>query len=98
MSNLRLIRIVFCGVAALYPCWFAAGAIRGRVLGFVFDRQERGIRPILGIPGASTQAEPLRVGASLSDAAISTAQDFALGVVEKSNELIQMSGLSGSVS
>jgi hypothetical protein len=38
------------------------------------------------------------VGASLSDAAISTAQDFALGVVEKSNELIQISGLSGSVS
>jgi len=90
--------LILSGLAALYICSLGSGAIRGPVLGFIFDRQVRGIRPILGIPGASTQASPLRLGASLSDAAIANAQDYALGVVEKSNELIQISGLSSSVS
>jgi len=98
ISNLRLVRLILTGLATLYICSLGSGAIRGPVLGFIFDRQVRGIRPILGIPGASTQGGPLRLGASLSDAAISNAQGYAVGVVEKSNELIQISGLSASVS
>jgi hypothetical protein len=98
MPNLRFVRLILSGLATLYTCSLVAGAIRGPILAFVFDRQVRGIRPILGIPGASTQAEPLRLDASLSNAVIANTQDYALGVVEKSNELIQISGLSGSVS
>lgn len=98
MPNLRLVRLIVSGLAALCTCSLAAEAIRGPVLGFVFDGQVHGIRPILGMPGASTQAEPMRLGALLSNAVISSAQDYALGVMEKSNDLIQISGLTGLIS
>jgi hypothetical protein len=46
----------------------ALAAIQGITLGFVFDRQVHGIRPIVGIPGAAVQGEALRLGVSLADA------------------------------
>jgi len=56
--------------------------IRGPQLGYVFDKGEGILRPILGVPGASRLGDPLNLGVSLALAQISPKQDYALGVTE----------------
>jgi hypothetical protein len=64
----------------------AAGAIvlgaqtpvGGPTLGFIFDARGQALRPILGIPGASTFGDPLQTSARLSAAAISLHQSVAV--------------------
>jgi len=58
-------------------CW---SQIRGPQLGFVFDKEEGVLRPILGIPGASRLGDALDLGLGLALAEVSPKQDYALGV------------------
>jgi hypothetical protein len=48
------------------------------VLGYIWDPAAKGIRPILGTPGASTMGDPLDLGGTAEQAAISPRQDFAI--------------------
>lgn len=81
--------------------------IAGPVSGYVFDRAARGLRPILGIPGASIIGNPVDFGLEVSaayvaprqDAAFVTAADgtfhlFRIGA-GKATELI-LNGLTGA--
>lgn len=58
----------------------AWGQIRGPQLGYVFDKGEGILRPILGVPGAARLGDPLNLGVNLALAEISPKQDYALGV------------------
>lgn len=48
------------------------------VLGYVFDPSVKGIRPVMGTPGASIIGNPLDRGFSVASAVISPRQDFAI--------------------
>lgn len=50
------------------------------VLGFVFDPVAESLRPIQGIPGASTLGAPLQITLPVTDAKIAPGQDFALAI------------------
>ena len=52
--------------------------IAGPVSGYVFDPSARGLRPILGIPGASLLGNPLDFGLEVSSVAVAPRQDAAL--------------------
>lgn len=54
--------------------------IQGPVLGYLWDQQLSGIRPIFGIPGSSTLGPVLDLGVVIRGAEISQAQDYALAV------------------
>ena len=52
--------------------------LSGPVSGYVFDGARREVRPILGIPGASTIGEALDFGFAVSAAYVAPRQDAAL--------------------
>ncbi|MBV8729353.1 MAG: hypothetical protein JO336_06050 [Acidobacteriia bacterium] len=56
------------------------GTLNGPVAGYVFDKVSHGLRPILGLPGASLFGEPLSFGYSVSDAFVSPSLDSALAI------------------
>ena len=56
------------------------GQVAGPVVGYVFDASAGSLRPILGIPGASTLGSPLRLGYMLTSAVVAPRQDSAFGV------------------
>jgi hypothetical protein len=58
------------------------------VLGFVFDREAAGLRPIVGVPGAATIAAPLDLGITISFAVVSPQQDFALALAGEDNHIV----------
>jgi hypothetical protein len=51
--------------------------ITGPVTGYVFDSAARGLRPILGIPGASLLGDPLDFGFEVSSVSVAPRQDAA---------------------
>lgn len=60
------------------PAAFAqTSQLSGPISGYVFDRASHGVRPILGIPGASTIGEPINFGSSVAAAWIAPRQDAA---------------------
>jgi WD40 repeat protein len=48
------------------------------LVGYVFDRIDKGIRPVWGVAGASVVGDPLDIGLPVSSAAVSPKQDFAV--------------------
>ncbi|MGE5568091.1 MAG: hypothetical protein ACM3S5_03545 [Rhodospirillales bacterium] len=68
--------VLICAAAALAS---QTGPVTGPVLGFVFDHSVGGVRPILGIPGASLFGEPVGLRIDTSRAAISNAGGYVLG-------------------
>ncbi|HOK45060.1 MAG TPA: hypothetical protein PLA43_05675 [Bryobacteraceae bacterium] len=71
-------------------------AIRGPMLGYVFDPGAAAIRPILGIPGAATLGAPLDLGEPIVRAVISPRQDFALAVAASDSRVLAVSLPSGT--
>ncbi|HEY1240468.1 MAG TPA: hypothetical protein VGF16_07915 [Bryobacteraceae bacterium] len=53
------------------------GQISGPVTGYTFDTAARGLRPILGMPGASLLGDPLNFGFDVASAAVAPRQDAA---------------------
>ena len=51
--------------------------ISGPVTGYTFDAAARGLRPILGIPGASLLGDPLNFGFEVASVAVAPHQDAA---------------------
>jgi hypothetical protein len=56
------------------------GRLAGPLAGYVFDRQSQALRPILGIPGASTMGDPINIGFAVADAYVAPRQDAAVVV------------------
>jgi hypothetical protein len=63
-------------------------------LGFIFDSNQRAIRPIHGIPGAAVPGEALDLGVPIRIAAISPRQDFAL-LVSAIDQTVSLARLPG---
>jgi WD40 repeat protein len=61
----------------------AQSTLSGPSMGLVYDGAAQAIRPILGIPGASTAGKHIDAGFPITAAAISPTQDFALAVSAK---------------
>jgi len=53
------------------------GQISGPVTGYTFDTAAHGLRPILGIPGASLLGDPLNFGFEVASVAVAPHQDAA---------------------
>jgi len=58
----------------------AEGSVSGPTLGYFFDQQQRSLRPILGVPGASQIGAGLGLNVELRDAEVAPGQQYALGV------------------
>lgn len=84
----RLLVVVASGLLAGFLARDAWTQIRGPQLGYVFDQGQGGLRPILGVPGASRLGDPLPLGVTLALAEISSKQDYALGVTEGDGKLV----------
>jgi hypothetical protein len=67
---------------------YSLSSISAPVLGMVFDHTREGLRPIWGIPGASSLGEVLDLGIALSRAWISPQQDYGLVEVKAGGELM----------
>src|SRR5258708_3049366 len=70
-------------------------SISGSALGFVFDHQARGLRPVLGIPGASIFGKTVALSVDLAEAIIAPARDHALAITSDSG-LVGIRQLSGA--
>jgi hypothetical protein len=75
-----------------------APLMQGALSGFVFDPTVRGVRPVLGSPGAATMGEPLLAGMNLQQAVVSADGDYALAITGDGRGLIAILQLSGKVS
>jgi hypothetical protein len=65
-------------------------SMSGPILGWVFDRSVRGVRPILGIGGASVLGEPLDAGFQMEQAAVSPSRDYILAVAAGAGDVLQL--------
>jgi hypothetical protein len=72
--------------------------ISGPVLGYVFDADNAGVRPIFGIPGAATLGPALNLGVELDRAALSQESDYLLGVAGPDRPVVLFRDLSGALS
>ncbi len=72
-------------------------AVRGPMLGYIFDPGAAAIRPVPGIPGAAMLGQPLDLGEPISRAAISPRQDLALAVASSDSRVLVVSLPSGAV-
>jgi hypothetical protein len=65
-----------------------AASLAGPHMGMVFDPAVKGLRPILGIPGAATLGDPLKLGVELDKAVISPLQDYAVATVGEGRQVM----------
>ena len=71
--------LVLCLSAA--PCLEAQSpSIQAPILGFIPDAAGSGVRPIFGVPGASSVGDRLQFEIDIRDAVISPNQDYAIAV------------------
>jgi hypothetical protein len=80
MRNMRkhFIPIAILAVAGIASA--QTGSFNGPVAGYVFDSAAHSLRPVLGIPGASTVGAPVNAGYSFSAAYVAPRQDSFFGV------------------
>src|SRR5579885_3021164 len=69
----------FASLAALLDAQ-SQGTINGPVAGYVFDTAAQGLRPILGLPGASRLGDPLSFGYQVAAAFVAPRLDAVLAV------------------
>ena len=70
-------------------------SMSGSALGFVFDPQIHGLRPLLGIPGASIFGKTVGLRVEITDAIVAPARDHALAITGDS-ELVEVRQLSSA--
>ena len=77
--NPRTLSAMLLAISAVPLCG-QPGQVGGPAVGFVFDAAAGALRPILGIPGASTLGAPLDAGFALSWASVAPRQDSATAI------------------
>src|SRR5689334_12757443 len=65
-----------------------SSTLNGPILGFIPDERGTGIRPILGIPGASTMADRLQLGMAVRGVVISPKRDYALAARSEDGQAV----------
>src|ERR1041385_552780 len=87
---------LIAGLTAL--AYAQQGQVAGPVTGYVFDPDAHGVRPVLGIPGASVFGDPLQFGFDVAFATIAPTADSALAVAgDGSIHLVRLGGTPGEV-
>jgi hypothetical protein len=79
-SLLRTLLIGFTVTGGLAPLCVQAQAIRGPVLGFIPDGAGTAVRPLLGVPGASSVGDRLALNVAVRRLQVSPKQNYVLGV------------------
>lgn len=92
--KMRLFAVCLAAASAL-PAAGADAGISGPVGGFVLDSRTGAIRPVNGIPGASTLGAALALPFPVRQAAIAAARDFALAVSDADGAVYLLRGLAG---
>jgi hypothetical protein len=72
-------------------------SLSGPMLGLVFDESKQGLRPILGIPGASCLGNIWVMGREIRRAWISPLQDYALAESKSDGNIVLVSFGKGSI-
>ncbi len=85
MHSFRILSLslLLAGPLALPPAASPAaaeGSVSGPTLGFFFDQQQRSLRPILGVPGASQIGAAVPLNVQLTRAEVAPGHQYALGV------------------
>jgi hypothetical protein len=75
----------------------SGSTLNGPSLGLMFDSASALIRPILGIPGATTWGAPLSTGFAVGQAAVAPGGDFALAVAKDDFRLAAVRASGGVV-
>ena len=70
-------QLAVLGFTAAISGQLLQGQISGPVSGFAFDRSAHGLRPILGIPGASVLGDPVNFGFAVASVFVAPRQDSA---------------------
>jgi hypothetical protein len=78
--KLQMLRALILTSLAAVAIQAQQGSVKGPVSGYVFDSSAQGLRPILGVPGASLFGAPLNFGFAVSSAYAAPRQDAALVV------------------
>ena len=78
--RLRVSHVAVIGFTAAILVQALQGQIAGPMTGFVFDRSARGLRPVLGIPGASVLGDPVNFGFAVASVFVAPRQDSAVVV------------------
>jgi hypothetical protein len=76
----QVTRAILCITTVVFISATAIGEIRGPILGYLFDKTEKAIRPIWGVPGASRLGEVVPIGLQLVRAQVAPGLNFALGI------------------
>ena len=79
-NRMKQVRLRVCSFLVAASAAAAQGTLTGPSLGLVYDPGEQAIRPILGIPGASTAGPKIDTGFAIAAAAIGPSHDYALAV------------------
>ena len=89
MNILQASRFTWLLLAA--PLAAGAASLAGPRLGLMFDPGVKQIRPLLGIPGAATMGEPLRLTVEIERAWVAPGQDYALAVEKGDGKVLLIS-------
>ncbi len=84
----RTARVIIPWIAFAASLPGQTSALSGPSLGFVFDSDAKGIRPILGIPGAASLGQPLDLGITVVKASVSAQEDYILAFSSDSSLLL----------
>ncbi len=74
----RILRGSLLLFLAVAGCAGQSSRISGPISGYVFDGSSRALRPLLGIPGASTIGDPMDFGLDVTSVYVAPRQDAAL--------------------
>ncbi|HUI76382.1 MAG TPA: hypothetical protein VLY24_00665 [Bryobacteraceae bacterium] len=78
--KLPILRILAFASLAAVVVQAQQGRVEGPISGYVFDSTAQGLRPIMGVPGASLFGAPLNFGLAVSSAYAAPRQDAAFVV------------------
>lgn len=78
--NYRILPVAILLAIPAMPLGAQTGQVGGPAIGFVFDGSVSALRPVLGIPGASTMGAAVDAGFPLAWAAVAPRQDSAIAL------------------
>ncbi|HZS51772.1 MAG TPA: hypothetical protein VFA54_12975 [Bryobacterales bacterium] len=84
-GTFAIVSILFCGSLISAR---ADGLISGPTLGYLWDQQYAGLRPILGIPGASVVGPVMNLGGAFRSVEVSPGLEYALAIAAGSGKVL----------
>src|SRR5438132_1650479 len=89
--------VFICAISAAAASGAQSPLINGPFLGFIPDHSGRVISPIIGVPGASTLADPIELTMGVRGTVISPKQDYAMAVAAEDGQTVVINFTSNGV-